>query len=100
MPIRLLLLLTSTCLLLAGCATLGYYNQAAQGHFALLAAARPIADWVQDPATPQPLKQRLLRAKEIRRYAAEALRNAFRQRSLARTGRSNNQHSRHRKSPS
>ncbi len=70
---RRLLLLGSTSLLLAGCATVGYYNQAAQGHFALLAAARPIADWVQDPDTPQPLKERLLRAKEIRRFAAESL---------------------------
>ncbi len=73
MPRRIFLLLGPASLLLAGCATFGYYNQAAQGHFALLAAARPIADWVQDPATPQPLKERLLRAKQIRRFAAEAL---------------------------
>lgn len=58
---------------LAGCATVGYYNQAAQGHFALLAAARPLADWLDDPATPQPLKERLVLARDIRRFAAEAL---------------------------
>lgn len=62
-----------TCLLLAGCSGAGYYAQVTEGHFALLAAARPIADWLQDPATPPPLKERLLRAKEIRRFAAESL---------------------------
>jgi predicted aminopeptidase len=62
-----------TCLLLAGCSAAGYYSQVTQGHFALLAAARPIADWLQDPATPPPLKERLQRAKDIRRFAAESL---------------------------
>jgi predicted aminopeptidase len=59
--------------LLAGCTAAGYYNQAAQGHLALMAAARPVADWVADPATPEPLREKLLRAKEIRRFAAESL---------------------------
>lgn len=67
------LLLISAGLLLAGCTASGYYRQVAQGHFALLAAARPIADWVDDPATPQTLKEKLLRAKQIRGFAAEAL---------------------------
>lgn len=59
--------------LLAGCTTAGYYNQAAKGHLALMASARPIAEWVEDPATPEKLRERLLRAQEIRRFAAEAL---------------------------
>ena len=59
--------------LLAGCTTVGYYNQAAKGHLALMASARPIADWVADPATPEALRERLLRAGEIRRFAAESL---------------------------
>lgn len=59
--------------LLAGCATVGYYNQAAKGHLALMASARPIDDWVADPATPEALRERLLRAREIRRFAAESL---------------------------
>jgi predicted aminopeptidase len=59
--------------LLAGCTTAGYYNQAAKGHLALMASARPIADWVADPATPEALRERLLQAKEIRRFAAESL---------------------------
>jgi predicted aminopeptidase len=59
--------------LLAGCTTVGYYNQAAKGHLTLMASARPIADWVADPATPEALRERLLRAREIRRFAAESL---------------------------
>jgi predicted aminopeptidase len=59
--------------LLAGCTTVGYYNQAAKGHLALMASARPISDWVADPATPDELRGRLLRAQEIRRFAAESL---------------------------
>jgi len=59
--------------LLAGCTTVGYYNQAAKGHLSLMASARPISDWVEDPSTPEKLRERLLRAKEIRRFAAESL---------------------------
>jgi predicted aminopeptidase len=59
--------------LLAGCTTVGYYNQAAKGHMALMASARPIGDWVADPATPEALRVRLLQAQEIRRFAAESL---------------------------
>ena len=72
MQIRGLLLVVSVGLL-AGCTTIGYYNQAATGHLALMASARPVADWVEDPATPQALRERLLRAGEIRRFAAESL---------------------------
>ena len=57
----------------AGCSTLGYYAQAAHGHLALLAAARPIDDWLADPAAPDPLKQRLERARAIRAFAASEL---------------------------
>jgi len=59
--------------LLAGCTTVGYYNQAAQGHFALMAAARPIGDWLQDPGTPEALRERLVQAGQMRRFAAESL---------------------------
>ena len=67
------LLLVVSVGLLAGCTTIDYYNQAAKGHLALMASARPVADWVADPATPEALRERLLRAKEIRRFAAESL---------------------------
>ncbi len=57
----------------AGCTTVGYYSQAVRGHFALLAAARPIDDWLRDPAAPESLKQRLLRARVMRDFAVREL---------------------------
>jgi predicted aminopeptidase len=57
----------------AGCSSLGYYAQAAQGHLSMLAAARPIDDWLDDPVTPPPVKQRLERAREIRAFASNEL---------------------------
>jgi predicted aminopeptidase len=59
--------------MLAGCSSVGYYGQAARGHLALMAAARPIDDWVRDPQTPAALRERLLRAEQMRRFASESL---------------------------
>lgn len=56
-----------------GCAQIGYYMQAAQGQYALMAEARPIDDWLADPATGDKLKTKLARVKEIRRFAAAEL---------------------------
>lgn len=58
---------------IAGCAQLGYYVQAAQGQLALISSARPIDDWLADPAVEDTLKGRLARVKEIRRFAAVEL---------------------------
>lgn len=57
----------------AGCTSVGYYAKAAHGHLAMLAAARPIDDWLADPQTPPPLKQRLERARAIRAFASAEL---------------------------
>ena len=59
--------------LLAGCSTVGYYAQAIGGQLALMQAARPIDDWLRDPATPAPLKARLALAERLRAYAVTAL---------------------------
>ena len=58
---------------MTGCSTLAYYSQAAGGHLALMAAARPVAEVRSDPATPPELARRLERAQEIRRFASQAL---------------------------
>lgn len=58
---------------LGGCAGVGYYAQAVRGHLDLLAAARPIDDWLADPATPPALRQRLRLAQAMRAFAVEAL---------------------------
>jgi predicted aminopeptidase len=57
----------------AGCSTLGYYAQSISGHLAMLRAARPVQEIVADPATPGALRQRLLRAEQIRTFASKEL---------------------------
>ena len=59
--------------LLAGCAQFKYYFQAAQGQYALWSDARPVDDWIGDPATDPNLKARLEKAKLIRKFAVKEL---------------------------
>ena len=59
--------------LVTGCTHLGYYTQAMQGHFTVLADAKPIDHWLADPAVTDDLKMRLKRAREIRIFAAREL---------------------------
>jgi predicted aminopeptidase len=61
-------------LLCAGCESLTYYGQAIGGHLRLMAAARPIDSWLDDPSTPPELKSRLAVAQRIREYASRELR--------------------------
>ena len=60
-------------LLLSGCETLAYYAQAIGGQMALMSRTRPVADLLADPATPQPLRERLALAREIRDFAVKEL---------------------------
>lgn len=57
----------------ASCSSVGYYAQAVHGHFALLGAARPIQEWLDDPAVPEDLKRRLLLAQRMRAFASREL---------------------------
>ena len=57
----------------SGCSTLGYYAQAVNGHLDLLQSARPVADWVADPATPPGLRDRLLLTQRMRDFAVTEL---------------------------
>ena len=70
-------LMVVLCLLLAGwlsgCADTRYYGQSVAGHLQLMQAARPVDDWLADPATPAALTQRLRLALEIRRFAVTEL---------------------------
>jgi predicted aminopeptidase len=59
--------------LVGGCAQLGYFAQAARGEMSLLADAKPVDDWLADPAVDRKLKQRLAKAKEIRQFAVQEL---------------------------
>ena len=59
--------------LLAGCADLGYYWQSASGHLGVMRAARPVPQWLDDPATPAALKAKLELTQRIRRFAVTEL---------------------------
>ena len=65
-------------LLLSGCAATdagpGYYWQSVTGHLKLMHAARPVQDWIDDPATPVPLQQKLALTQRIRDFAVTELR--------------------------
>jgi predicted aminopeptidase len=66
-------LLVALVAALAGCASAGYYMQAVRGQAAMLSAAQPVDTLLADPATPDALKQRLVRARDIRRFASREL---------------------------
>jgi predicted aminopeptidase len=70
------LLLLAFLPVLAGCSSLdglGYYAQAVRGHLGLLAEARPIDDWLSDPASSEALRDRLRLARAMRAFAVDAL---------------------------
>jgi len=71
--LRILLSLLAT-LLLGGCETFSYYAQAVGGQMAMMARTQPVAAVIADPATPQPLRERLELARSIRDYASRELR--------------------------
>lgn len=52
---------------------LAYYWQALKGHLTLINRARPVQDWLSDPATPEPLRARLRLAQQIRDHASQQL---------------------------
>jgi predicted aminopeptidase len=56
-----------------GCSSLAYYAQAADGHLDLVRKARAVPELLADPATPQPLRERLLRSQAMRDFAVREL---------------------------
>ena len=63
----------SAVLLVVGCQSLSYYTQAIGGHLKVMANARPIDDWLADPATDAQLRERLETARRIRAFASKQL---------------------------
>jgi len=57
----------------SGCSTVGYYARSVTGHLELLQAARPVPQWLDDPATSAKLKERLELSQRIRDFAVSAL---------------------------
>jgi predicted aminopeptidase len=56
-----------------GCTTFAYYGQAAAGHLSMLSDARPVDQLLADGQTPERLKQRLERARQMRAFASSEL---------------------------
>jgi predicted aminopeptidase len=71
--VRSLLAAAVGAALLASCSSLNYYSQAAQGQLELLSDAKPIDDWLADPDTNPRLRHRLETARQIRRFAVQAM---------------------------
>lgn len=57
----------------SGCASLGYYGQSVAGHLDLVQRARPVDEWLADPATEPRLRERLALAQQLRRWAVDEL---------------------------
>jgi predicted aminopeptidase len=60
-------------LCLTGCSNLGYYWQSATGHLSIMAASRPIQEWLGDADAPERLKAKLALTRRIRNYAVAEL---------------------------
>ena len=58
---------------MAGCESIAYYGQAVGGQLSLFARARPIDDWLADPAITPELRARLQKARAIREFAWRSL---------------------------
>ena len=67
------LLAAAAVLLTGGCSSAGYYAQSVRGHLAIVGAARPVDDWLADPATPEPLRRRLVLSQQMRDFAVAEL---------------------------
>lgn len=76
-PVFVLLLILSLvgCAQGSGSAAIGpgYYAQAIRGHLALWWRSEPVDRLIEAPSTDEALRQRLLRAQAIRRFASDAL---------------------------
>jgi predicted aminopeptidase len=66
-------LVVVVALAMSGCSTAAYWWQAARGQVALWHAARPVDDWLRDPATDPATRTRLEQSQTIRAFASQAL---------------------------
>ncbi len=67
------MLLVPVIAALSGCASLGYYGQALQGHWEITSKKRAISTLLADPDTPEDLRVRLEQVRQIRAFAVESL---------------------------
>ncbi len=67
------LLLAAALAGLAGCVSPAYLAQSVGGHLELMRRARPVDDWLADPATPPALRERLVLTQQMRAFAVAEL---------------------------
>lgn len=67
------LVATSVVCLTSGCASLSYYSQSVGGHLELMRRARPVGEWLADPALAEPLRRKLEAAQRMREFAVREL---------------------------
>lgn len=65
--------LVAMLLALTGCSAVGHWTQAVGGHLGIVRAAKPVDDWLADPATPADLAERLRLSQQMRDFASSRL---------------------------
>ncbi|MEJ6000643.1 aminopeptidase [Paucibacter soli] len=63
----------AAAVLLSGCAELGYLGHSVAGHLRLVAAARPVDDWLAQPDLQPVLRERLLLSQRLREFSVREL---------------------------
>lgn len=58
---------------LGGCAQIGYLGQSVGGHLRLVSAAKPVDEWLADPALKPALRERLQQSQRMRDFAVQQL---------------------------
>ncbi|MHB8521056.1 MAG: aminopeptidase [Limisphaerales bacterium] len=56
-----------------GCQTAGYFKQAVQGQYQIMASQHPIKKLLAEPQTPPPLREELHRVEQLRQFARKEL---------------------------
>ena len=67
------LLIFTAVILISGCSTLNYYSNIIQGHFEIISQQQSIDELLDDPATSDQLRQKLMLAKAARQFASSHL---------------------------
>ncbi len=73
MPVLKLIVVISLAAWLGGCANLGYYAQAVDGHMDIRQRTQPISEIVADPGTDLALKRALTNVVKLREFAIREL---------------------------
>jgi predicted aminopeptidase len=57
----------------AGCTSVSYYAQALQGHVKIMSERQDVGKLIENPSTPEALRDRMVSALEIRQFATDEL---------------------------